>query len=89
MHVQKQEIRRHRPRARDAGKPSVLGGPSVSACPEEYPEFDYLHIGEIGDATDALIAALDENVAPPAGAAPLCHRRAPAARRFPDPGLSS
>ena len=43
-------------RARDAGKPSVLGGPSVSACPEEYPEFDYLHIGEIGDATDALIA---------------------------------
>ncbi len=36
------------------GKASVLGGPCVSACPEEYPQFDYLHLGEIGDATDAL-----------------------------------
>ena len=71
MHVQKQEILGIARRARDAGKPSVLGGPSVSACPEEYAEFDYLHIGEIGDATDALIAALDENVSPP-----------PAQRRF-------
>src|SRR3954464_15305403 len=64
MHVQKDEILRIAPRARGAGRPSVLGGPSVSACPEEYPEFDYLHIGEIGDATDALIAALDANPAP-------------------------
>ena len=71
MHVQKEEILGIARRARDAGKPSVLGGPSVSACPEEYPEFDYLHIGEIGDATDALIAALDETRAPP-----------PAQRRF-------
>ena len=56
MHVQKRRDSRHCPaRARAAGKPSVLGGPSVSACPEEYPEFDYLHLGEIGDATDALI----------------------------------
>jgi radical SAM superfamily enzyme YgiQ (UPF0313 family) len=44
----------------------VLGGPSVSSCPEHYPEFDYLHIGELGDATDALIAALDADVTPPA-----------------------
>lgn len=36
----------------------VLGGPSVSACPEYYPEFDYLHIGELGDATDELFERL-------------------------------
>lgn len=71
MHVQKAEIAGIAARARAAGKPSVLGGPSVSACPEEYPQFDYLHLGEIGDATDALIAALDDDPAPP-----------PAQRRF-------
>ena len=42
-----------------AGKPAVLGGPSVSSAPEMYPDFDYLHIGEIGDATDDLIGRLD------------------------------
>ena len=87
MHVQKEAIRGIARRARDAGKPSVLGGPSVSACPEEYAEFDYLHVGEIGDATDALIAALDEDVGPAGEATPLRHRGAPAARRFPDPRL--
>jgi hopanoid C-2 methylase len=65
MHVQRDEILGIARRARAAGKPSVLGGPSVSACPEEYSEFDYLHLGEIGDATDALIAALDETASPP------------------------
>src|SRR5512146_2888439 len=57
MHVQQGEIGGIAARARAAGKPSVLGGPSVSACPEDYPQFDYLHLGEIGDATDALIGA--------------------------------
>jgi radical SAM superfamily enzyme YgiQ (UPF0313 family) len=66
MHVQKEQIRGIARRAREAGKPSVLGGSSVSACPEDYPEFEYLHIGEIGDATDTLIAALDEDTRPPA-----------------------
>ena len=60
-----------RARAKAAGKVTVLGGPSVSGAPEFYPEFDYLHIGEIGDATDRLIALLDESVTPP-----------PAQRRF-------
>src|SRR3954471_20866803 len=78
MHVQKDEIRGIARRARAAGKPSVLGGPSVSACPEEYPEFDYLHIGEIGDATDALILALDESVMPP-----LAQRRFATSERLP------
>ena len=66
MHIQKDEIAGIARRARAAGKPSALGGPSVSASPEDYPEFDYLHLGEIGDATDALIAVLDEDVRPPA-----------------------
>ena len=30
-----------------------------------YPEFDYLHVGELGDATDRLIALLDASVARP------------------------
>ena len=57
MHVQETEMRRIARRARRFGKVSVLGGPSVSAMPDRYPEFDYLHLGEIGDATDTLIAA--------------------------------
>src|SRR5204863_4873082 len=66
MHVQRAEIKATGRRARAAGKTTVLGGPSVSASPEKYPEFDYLHLGELGDATDALIRAIDENASPPA-----------------------
>jgi radical SAM superfamily enzyme YgiQ (UPF0313 family) len=66
MHVQAPHIRDIVRRAKAAGKPTVLGGPSVSAAPEMYPEVDYLHLGELGDATDRLIAALDRSVAPPA-----------------------
>ena len=65
MHVQKAEIKAVARRARAFGKTTVLGGPSVSASPEQYPEFDYLHLGELGDATDALIRVLDEDVRPP------------------------
>ena len=46
-------------RAHRMGKTTVLGGPSVSACPEQYPDFDYVHIGEIGDATDQLFQLLE------------------------------
>ena len=48
-----------------SGKVTVLGGPSVSAAPETYPDYDYLHIGELGDATDRLIARLAKSAAPP------------------------
>src|ERR1700745_2375824 len=65
MHVQAPHIHDIARRARAAGKVTVVGGPSVSAAPESYQGFDYLHIGELGDATDRLIAALDESVAPP------------------------
>jgi hopanoid C-2 methylase len=70
MHVQRAEISGIARRARAAGKTSVLGGPSVSASPEDYTEFDYLHLGELGDATDALIQTLDEDPTPP----PAQHR---------------
>ena len=65
MHVQRPQIRDIAARAKAAGKVTVLGGASVSGAPELYPEFDYLHIGEIGDATERLIASLDRSVAPP------------------------
>ncbi|MDY0881242.1 B12-binding domain-containing radical SAM protein [Dongia soli] len=65
MHVQSDAIHDIARRARAAGRCSVLGGPSASACPEKYPDFDYLHLGEIGDATDALIERLDADAAPP------------------------
>ncbi len=66
MHIQRRQIDDINRRAHNAGKVTALGGPSVSACPENYPEFDYLHVGEMGDATDALIATLGDSVARPA-----------------------
>src|SRR5437899_5217808 len=65
MHIQAPQIRDIHARAKAAGKVAVLGGPSASASPEMYPELDYLHIGELGDATDRMIAHLDDSVAPP------------------------
>ena len=65
MHIQATQIRAIAARARAAGKVTVLGGPSASAMPESYPEFDYLHIGEIGCATDRLIEHLDASTARP------------------------
>jgi hopanoid C-2 methylase len=66
MHIQAAEIHDVCRRAKQCGKVTVLGGPSVSAAPEKYPDYDYLHIGELGDATDFLLARLDATiVAPP------------------------
>ena len=65
MHVQAPQIRDINRRAKAAGKTVVLGGPSVSGAPEMYPDIDYLHIGELGNATDALIARLDRDATPP------------------------
>jgi radical SAM superfamily enzyme YgiQ (UPF0313 family) len=65
MHIQAQQIHDIARRAKAAGKVAALGGPSVSSAPEMYPDYDYLHIGEIGDSTDRLIACLDDSCAPP------------------------
>lgn len=65
MHIQRRHIDDIRRRAEAHGKVTVLGGPSVSACPENYPEFDYLHVGELGDATQELFARLEASVERP------------------------
>jgi radical SAM superfamily enzyme YgiQ (UPF0313 family) len=65
MHIQRGAMQDIARRAHEAGKVCALGGPSVSASPQHYPDFDYLHVGEVGDATDALIATLDRDIARP------------------------
>jgi radical SAM superfamily enzyme YgiQ (UPF0313 family) len=65
MHVQREEICKINERAHSFNKITVLGGPSVSGCPEWYPEVDILHVGELGDATDRLFERLDASVARP------------------------
>jgi radical SAM superfamily enzyme YgiQ (UPF0313 family) len=66
MHIQRPQINDINRRAHAYGKVTALGGPSVSGCPEYYPDFDYLHVGELGDATDALVEHLSETLARPA-----------------------
>ena len=65
MHVQAPQIEDIRARAQAAGKVAVLGGPSASGSPEWYGAFDYLHVGELGDATDELVRRLDASVERP------------------------
>jgi len=65
MHVQRRFIDDINSRAHRHGKLTVLGGPSVSASPDYYPDVDILHLGELGDATDAVITYIDEQTARP------------------------
>ena len=66
MHIQRNAINAINDRAHALGKPTALGGPSVSGCAEYYPDFDYLHVGELGDATNQLITALARSTERPA-----------------------
>jgi radical SAM superfamily enzyme YgiQ (UPF0313 family) len=65
MHIQRQQMNDICHRAHAYDLPVAIGGPSVSACPDYYPSFDYLHVGELGDATDQLIARLARDVTRP------------------------
>src|SRR5215472_940604 len=65
MHIQRAQMNDICRRAHEHDLPVALGGPSVSACPDYYPSFDYLHVGELGDATDQLIARLAEDTSRP------------------------
>jgi len=65
MHIQRRQIDDICRRAHAQNKVTVLGGPSVSACAGHYPDFDYLHVGELGDATDELIEILSKDTARP------------------------
>ena len=59
MHVQRPHIEQIFERAHRCDRPVAIGGPSASGCPEMYPDADYVHVGELGDATDRLIELLD------------------------------
>jgi len=61
MHIQRPQINLINELAHRFGKLTALGGPSVSGCPEYYPDFDILHLGELGDATDQMIEYFDLN----------------------------
>jgi radical SAM superfamily enzyme YgiQ (UPF0313 family) len=65
MHIQRQQINDICRRAHEHDLAVALGGPSVSACPEYYPNFDYLHVGELGDATYELFRRLGRDTARP------------------------
>ncbi|MEX2147283.1 MAG: DUF4070 domain-containing protein [Candidatus Rokuibacteriota bacterium] len=65
MHIQRAQIHDITRRAHGHERVVVVGGPSVSGCPEYYPDADILHLGEIGDATDRLFAHLDGDVRRP------------------------
>lgn len=65
MHIQRPQINHINNLAHQEGKITIVGGPSVSGCPEYYPEFDILHLGELGDATDAMIQHLDKSIERP------------------------
>ena len=58
MHIQRQQMNDICRRAHAFDLAVAIGGPSVSACPDYYPSFDYLHVGELGDATDDLVGRL-------------------------------
>jgi len=65
MHIQRHQMNDICRRAHAFDLPVAIGGPSVSACPDYYPSFDYLHVGELGDATDDLIARLERDCSRP------------------------
>jgi radical SAM superfamily enzyme YgiQ (UPF0313 family) len=65
MHIQRHQMNDICRRAHAFDLAVAIGGPSVSACPDYYPSFDYLHIGELGDATNDLIARLADNPSRP------------------------
>jgi radical SAM superfamily enzyme YgiQ (UPF0313 family) len=58
MHMQRERIIELLHAANRLGKLTVVGGPSVTICPEYYPMADSLHVGEVGDATRELLEFL-------------------------------
>ena len=66
MHIQRPHIHDVVRRAHRHDRPVIVGGPSVSGCPEYYPDADMIHVGELGDATDRLIEHIDRHAGRPA-----------------------
>ena len=81
---------RHRRRARTPpARSSCWAGRRCRPRRRCIPTIDYLHIGELGDATDQLIARLDESVARPAAQLRFETKDRLPLQEFPDPGLRS
>jgi hopanoid C-2 methylase len=85
MHIQRTQMNDICRRAHAFDLPVALGGPSVSACPDYYPTFDYLHVGELGDATNELIARLASDVSRPSQQVVLTTKDRVAMSDFPIP----
>jgi hopanoid C-2 methylase len=66
MHIQRPQINLINDLAHRFNKITIVGGPSVSGCPDYYPDFDILHLGELGDASDRMIEYLDHHTERPA-----------------------
>ena len=65
MHIQREQILDIARRAHRASKVVALGGPAVSAAPENYTDIDLLHCGEVGDGTLELFRRIDETLVRP------------------------
>jgi len=85
MHIQRQQMNDICRRAHAFDLPVAIGGPSVSACPDYYPAFDYLHVGELGDATNELIALLSRDTSRPRNQVVLTTKDRVAMSDFPLP----
>jgi radical SAM superfamily enzyme YgiQ (UPF0313 family) len=85
MHIQRQQMNDICHRAHAFDLPVALGGPSVSACPQYYPAFDYLHVGELGDATNELFRRLADDPTRPSEQVVLTTKDRVAMSEFPIP----
>src|ERR1700754_1517819 len=85
MHIQRTQMNDICLRAHAHDLPVALGGPSVSACPDYYPSFDYLHVGELGDATNELFRRLAEDTTRPERQVVLTTKDRVAMSEFPIP----
>ena len=85
MHIQRNQMNDICRRAHGYDLPVALGGPSVSACPDYYPSFDYLHVGELGDATHELFRRLADDTTRPERQVVLTTRDRVAMSEFPIP----
>lgn len=67
MIVQAGAVERLTREAHARGLPVAMGGPHPTIAPQDYPEADYVHCGEVGDATiDLWQAIAKEKGRPPA-----------------------
>jgi len=58
MHQQRPRLTELIDECNRRGKLTVVGGSSVSICPEYYAKADVLHVGELGDGTDQMLTFL-------------------------------